>query len=282
MHTESLLDIPAPRLIASDIDGTFLDRNHRVPPRNRDAVVRAVAAGAHFALSTGRPYRWIAPVVEQLPLRPLCVTSNGAVIYDAHRDQVVRSTELSAPVLAQVVAAAHEAMASHGGIAIGVERAGTSSLDPVEELYVVDPLYSENAMFDGFGVAPTAEVVAQPAVKLLLRNTQLSAPQLYDLISPHIDPQLAHVTYSMDAGILEVAAPGVTKAAGVEWLARHYGVEQHRTIAFGDMPNDVEMLQWAGLGVAMDNAAPQVKEAADYVAPPNHAAGVAAVLERWF
>ena len=72
----------APKFIASDIDGTFLNPDHRVVPRNRDVVTRAVEDGAKFALATGRPHRWIQPVLEQIPLRPLCVTSNGAVVYD--------------------------------------------------------------------------------------------------------------------------------------------------------------------------------------------------------
>ena len=86
----------------------------------------------------------------------------------------------------------------------------------------------------------------------------------------------------MDEGILEIAAPGITKATGLTWLADHYGVAQDETIAFGDMPNDIEMLRWAGRGVAMGNAADTVKEAADEVTTPNHQAGVATVLERWF
>ncbi len=272
----------APRLIASDIDGTFLDQNHRVSRRTREVVVRAVQAGAHFALATGRPYRWIAPVLEQLPLRPLCVTSNGAVIYDSAADAVVAAQEIQPAGLAEVVDAAQSVMGRHGGVAVGAERAGRTSQDRVEDLYVVDPMYSDNAVFDGFGVDTLEGVIGEPCVKLLLRNVHLSAPQMYELIAPHIDPDVAHVSYSMNEGILEVSAPDVTKAHGVEWLARHHGVTAAETVAFGDMPNDIEMLQWAGLGVAMGNAAPGVIAAADEVTSPNHQAGVARVLERWF
>lgn len=274
--------MPAPRLIASDIDGTFLDPAHRVTKRTRDAVVRAVEAGAHFALSTGRPYRWINPVLQQLPIRPVCVTSNGAVIYDSAADQVLLAHELAPEVLAEVVETAQSIMARHGGLAIGMERAGASAQDPVEGLYVVDPVYAASADFDGFGVEEIEDLVSVPSVKLMLRNLHMSAPEMYALLSPHIDPELAHVTYSMNEGLLEVAAPGVTKALGVQWLARHHGVEQADVIAFGDMPNDIEMLQWAGTGVAMGNAADSVKAVADHVTAPNHQAGVAVVLEQWF
>ena len=269
----------APRLIASDIDGTLLDRNHRVPRRNRDAVARAVQQGAYFALSTGRPFRWIAPVLEQLPVRPVCVTSNGAVLYDSAEDRVMSAHELSPAALAEVVDVAQTVL---GTVGFGAERAGGSLADAVEDLFVVERHYSENALFEGFGVVSMGELVGQPAVKFLIRNTDYSAPELYDLISPHIDPELAHVTYSINEGMLEVAAPKVTKRCGVEWLADHAGVDQAEVIAFGDMPNDIEMLQWAGCGVAMENAHPEVKAAADAVTVANHQAGVAKVLERWF
>src|SRR5690625_6376044 len=78
----------APKFIASDIDGTFLNPDHRVVPRNRDVVTRAVEDGAKFALATGRPYRWIQPILEQIPLRPLCVTSNGAVRSEEHTSEL--------------------------------------------------------------------------------------------------------------------------------------------------------------------------------------------------
>ncbi|KXU17246.1 HAD family hydrolase [Corynebacterium sp. HMSC08C04] len=272
----------APRLIASDIDGTLLDKNHRVTKRNREVIARAVASGAYFALSTGRPFRWIAPVLEQLPVRPVCVTSNGAVIYDSAEDKLLNVHALSPAAITEVIAVAQEVLDPLGGAGFGAERGGTSLADPVEELFVVEPRYSENALFDGFGVVSIDELAAEPAVKLLIRNTQFSAPELYDLIAPRVDPTVAHVTYSMTEGILEVAAPNVTKRKGVSWLAENFGIERSDIIAFGDMPNDIEMLSWVGRGVAMGNAHPAVKEAADEVTMANHQSGVAKVLEQWF
>ena len=122
----------APRLIISDIDGTLLDRNHRVPRRNREAVARAVAAGSEFALATGRPFRWIMPVLDQLTVRPVCVTSNGAVIYDSAEDRVLSAHELSPEALAEIVEVATKVLEPHGGVGFGAERTGGSVMDPVE------------------------------------------------------------------------------------------------------------------------------------------------------
>ncbi|NWO17762.1 MAG: HAD family hydrolase [Corynebacterium sp.] len=272
----------APKFIASDIDGTFLNPEHRVVSRNRDVVTRAVQSGAHFALATGRPHRWIQPILEQIPLRPLCVTSNGAVVYDSEQDRILRAVEMDAEAMGDIVTTVQEIMARHGDVSFAVERAGVSANDPLDTLYVVDEIYAEQAPFEGFGVAPVRGVVGQPAVKLIIRNPEMQSQELFDLINPHVDPEVAHVTFSIPDGMLEVAAPGITKEIGVEFLASHYGVPQKDVIAFGDMPNDIEMLQWAGVGVAMANADQAVKDAAYMVTVSNAEAGVAHVLERWF
>lgn len=272
----------APRLIASDIDGTFLDPNHRVSPRLREVVMRAVNSGTYFALATGRPHRWISQVLEQLPIRPLCVTSNGAVTYDTEQDCVIRAVELAPETMADIVATAREVMADHGGIAVAAERAGRTAHDPLESLYVVDQTYADNTEWGGYGLMPSDSVFEEPAVKLMLRSINFSSSELYDLIAPHVDPEAAHVTYSMPEGLLEIAAPGVTKATGVAELASRFRLDAADTVVFGDMPNDIEMIQWAGLGVAMGNAEDAVKDVADFVTAPNSEAGVAQVLERWF
>ena len=217
-------------------------------------------------------------MLDQLPVRPICVTSNGAVIFDSFQDRVVQSYELKPEVLHDVVTLAQGALGSSGGVSVGAERVGNTPQDPVNELFVVDPSYSDNAVFDGFGVLTLEDVVARPASKLLLRNPHLSSAEMFEAVGPLIDPDVAHITYSMDDGILEVASAGVTKAHGVQWLAQH----RAETIAFGDMPNDIEMLRWVGRGYAMANAAPAVKEAADEIALSNRESGVGRVLENWF
>lgn len=275
----------SPRLVVSDIDGTFLTSAERVTPRLLDAVLRAERAGCTLALATGRPCRWVYPVLEQLPIRPLCVTANGAVLYDSAEDRVLHSHVMQPDTMAAVVAAAREALEDSGkpgAISVAVERAGSSSLDPEDEIFFVTPEYEHAWTAPGFAVRDEEEVLAEPAVKLLLRNDALSAPELHEVVSTLVSPELAHVTYSMGFGLLEVAAPGVNKALGVAELARRAGVAQEETACFGDMLNDVEMIHWAGVGVAMGNASAEVKDAADLVTGTNNDDGVAAMLDQWF
>ena len=273
---------PAPKLVASDIDGTLLNSQERVLPRVRAAVIRAVESGTEVALATGRPHRWIFPVLEQLPIRPVCVTANGAVLYDSANDRILRSHALQPATMNQVLAIAQETFADVGGVSIGCERVGVSAFDPEEEMFVISPDYLHTWEAQGYSILHQDEVMSEPAVKMLLRNEFLTAPEMYALLAPHVDPQVAHLTFSMNEGLLEVAAPGVTKALGVSTLAELHEIDQADVIAFGDMPNDIEMLRWAGTGVAMGNARDSVKEAADLITATNEEAGVAQVLERWF
>ena len=221
-------------------------------------------------------------MLEQLPVQPLCVCANGAVIYDSGRDEVVAANTLKPETLRYVVKHAREATRSIGGIGIAAERAGTSANDAIDELFVVAPSYDHAWESDEHGELAEEAVLSEPATKLLLRNSDVNSAQLYELVAPVIDTSLAHVTYSMPDGLLEVSAPGVTKRAGLEYVSELVGATAKDVVCFGDMPNDIEMLSWAGTGVAMGNAADNVKEIADEITATNDDDGVARVLERWF
>lgn len=268
-----------PRLIACDVDGTLVNSSDRVSPRTREVLVRLVDSGAEVALATGRPHRWIYPILEQLPVMPVCVTANGAVLYDAASDTVLRKRELMPEVMSEVVAIAREVL---GGVAVACERAGESAFDPERELFVLSPGYLHTWDAQDYAIQSEETVIGRPAAKLLLRNERMSAPQMWHALHPHIDASLAHLTYSMNEGLIEVAAPGVDKALGVGVLSEMHGIAQERCIAFGDMANDIEMLRWCGYGVAMGNARPEVKDAADFVTATNDEDGLARVLEWWY
>lgn len=271
-----------PLLIASDVDGTLIDDHERIPKTVRDAIARATRAGCVFALATGRPPRWIQPILEQLRVRPLCVCANGAIIYDSATDTVVRALELAPPALREVAATARRALAAHEGAGFAVERAGTSAFQPENELFLVSPDYIPAWFSAEFGMVSETDLFAKPAIKLLIRNDRLSSAEIFDLVAPHVPSELAHLTFSVPDGLVEVAAPGVTKAVGVQFLAEQIGARPAEVVCFGDMPNDIEMLSWAGVGVAMSNAMPEVQAAADVVCGSNVDGGIAEVIGRWF
>jgi hydroxymethylpyrimidine pyrophosphatase-like HAD family hydrolase len=166
------------------------------------------------------------------------------------------------------------------GLRVAAERAGTAALG-------IPPFQAEHGYRNPWGdepghtEVPRAEVLGHPAVKLLVRHDTLTSTELAEAAADVLD-HAVDVTFSTDSGLIEISARGVTKASGLAEVCRRLDLEAADVVAFGDMPNDVAMLRWAGHGVAMANAHPSALEAADEVTAPNSEDGVAQVLERWF
>jgi Cof subfamily protein (haloacid dehalogenase superfamily) len=268
--------VQPPQLVATDVDGTLLDPDERVSPRAAAVVDRLVAAGVGFVLVTGRPPRWIPPVVTQLGVASLAVCANGAVLYDAAEDRVLWARTLAPDVLTLLAAAATETLP---GCGLAVERVGVDAARSGP--FVAEPGYL-HAWDDGDDVTEhRPELLDRPAVKLLVREPRLSSDALVAALTPVVG-DAADLTFSHPRGLVEISPPGITKATGLAEVAQLHGVSAADVVAFGDMPNDLEMLRWAGHGVAMGNAHPAVLEVADEITASNAEDGFALVLERWF
>lgn len=265
-----------PRLVASDVDGTLLDPLSRLTERTGRVLDRVAASGTPFVLVSGRPQRWITPVAELAGLDGYAVCANGAVVYDLRTGRVVSARHLD-PVLLNDVTHALETVLP--GIQVATERSSVAELDVpefVREHAYVNPWGDEET-----NAATRAEVLGRPAIKLLVRHAQLTSDEMTTAALGVLDGEV-DVTFSTNRGLIEIAATGVTKASGLAEVCRHLDIAASEVVAFGDMPNDVEMLRWAGHGVAMANAHPAALDAADEITGPNSEDGVAQVLERWF
>ncbi len=267
-----------PRLVASDVDGTLLDEHEKVTERTRRAVLAMVGEGTPFVLATGRPPRWISPVVEQLGYAPMCVCANGAVIYDSGTDRILDARTLSAETLHWLADLVYTALP---GCGLAAERVGESAHDAATPQFVSSPGYEHAWLNPDNTEVSQSEVLDIPAVKLLIRLAGASSGEMAATLAPLIGDR-ADLTYSTDNGLIELSAPGVTKASGLRVVADRLNVDAADIATFGDMPNDVPMLEMAGLGVAMGNAHPAALAAADEVTTTNADAGVARVLERWW
>jgi Cof subfamily protein (haloacid dehalogenase superfamily) len=267
-----------PALIATDVDGTLLDDDERITARTRAAVHAAVDSGAHFVLATGRPPRWVAPVVDALGLAPMAVCANGAVIYDPSTDRILSARTLSPELLAELAEVATRIIPGAG---LAVERVGRSAHDAATPQFVSSPGYEHAWLNPDNTEVSVEDLLSAPAVKLLIRKAGARSADMAAALAKHIGLE-GDLTYSTNNGLIEVVPLGVSKATGVEEVARPLGITAEDVVAFGDMPNDVPMLRWAGLGVAMGNADPEAIEAADEVTAPNTDDGLARVLERWW
>ncbi|UGT72073.1 HAD family hydrolase [Nocardia gipuzkoensis] len=272
------LHLPKPKMVATDVDGTLIDHDERVTARTKAAVGALIADGVPFVLATGRPPRWIAPVVQGLGYAPLCVCGNGAVIYDSAADRVLASMTLDVPTLSWLADVAERALP---GCGLAAERVGESAHDAVTPQFVSSPQYEHAWLNPDDTSVAREEVIDAPAIKMLIRLPGARSSDMRTVLAPLIGER-ADITYSTEHGLIELSAPGITKAAGLSVVAQRLGVDEATIVAFGDMPNDVPMLTMAGHGVAMRNAHPEALAAADEIAESNSDDGVARVLERWW
>ena len=251
------------------MDGTLLRRDGSVSDRTRRALVGVQDGGATVVLVTARAPDTLRPLALAAGISTLALCCNGAVAYDVERDAVLRAITMDVDTVRNLIVALRAALP---GVAFGLRR----RLE-----YMCEPAYRQLGGVLGDVTLGDALTLARvPAVKLVVRHPSLGA-----------DALLAHVqglglggfeaTHS-GAPFVEISAPGVSKGFGLATLCADLGLAASDVVAFGDAPNDIPMLRWAGHGVAMANAHPSVLAVADEVAPSNHHDGVAATLERLF
>lgn len=256
------------RVVASDLDGTLVHSDGSISERTRWSLHAAEAAGALVIFVTGRPPRWMKPVVEATGASGLAICANGALVYDLGSGEIVREHALQAESASRLVTALREALP-------GVQFAVESGLS-----FAHEPAYEPSWPMPNRRVAEVEELIADPVSKLLVKHPDKPAEEIHEQVV-EIAGEEAVVTYSGDV-LLEVSGAGVSKASTLEALCREQGYPAECVLAFGDMPNDVPMLKWAGHGVAVGNAHEQVLAVADEVTASNDDDGVAKVLERLF
>jgi hypothetical protein len=257
-------------LVATDLDGTVVRPDGTISARTRAAFEACLAGGVHVVYVTGRPPRWMAEVVAQTGHGGTAICGNGAVVYDLDDERVVQARTLAPDAVLACVQRLRSVMP---GTAFALETLAG---------FVREPAYV--ARYDS-GVeertGPLEQLLEDDpgVVKLLCRDESSAGDRMLALARPALDG-LASVTHSNPRDCLvEVSAAGVSKASTLAELAAARGVAQADVVAFGDMPNDVEMLAWAGRGYAMTGGHPAAVAAAGRTAPPCLDDGVAQILE---
>ncbi|MFP5334909.1 MAG: HAD-IIB family hydrolase [Actinomycetes bacterium] len=259
------------RLVATDLDGTIVRRDQTIADRTVAALRACVDAGVDVVFVTGRPPRWMRQVADATGHSGTAVCANGALVWDLAAERTVRAKEIAADVVLEV---ADRLGAALPGVAFAVE-----SLRGFRHTPAYVPRW--DARRDHVvGELPDLLADAPGVVKLLARLEGGSSDAMLAVARVALDG-LARPTHSNAAdGLLEVSALGVSKAATLAELAADRGIAASEVVAFGDMPNDLEMLAWAGVGYAMAGGHPDAVAAADDVAPPCEDDGVAQVLEQ--
>ncbi len=267
-----------PRLVALDIDGTLFANvpstgvvEETMRPAVVEAVHRAYDAGAHVVLATGRSTSGITPVWDMIGLPPdgsqvLSVASNGSVTF-SYPPLEVRSTETfdASEIVAMLMQHVPNA-------AVAVEEVGVG--------YRINRPFPEGEITGTMTLQTVEELVAQPVTRVIIRDPHSSEEEFVELAEKL---GLHGTNYFIGwTAWLDIAPEGVSKASALEHVAAELGVARADVLAIGDGRNDVEMLRWAGRGVAMGQAPLEVQEAADDVTETVDNDGVAVELSRWF
>lgn len=259
-----------PALIATDLDGTFLGADGRASERNVAAVMRAHELGIPIVVATGRPARWLDVLEPIRDAHPYVLASNGAAIYDLAAGEVV---ERFCVPKEETLELAREMRKLFPEVVFGLELGMGWAREPGY------PLRGDFVESDSIG--PLEQIVAEnDFVKLLVISRERSSDELGERLAPICQGRLT-ATWSLGGplGLLEVSAPGVSKATGLSRLADELGVDLADAVAFGDMPNDLDMLNAVGHPFAMADAHPLLVTAGFPVAGSHADSGVGRAIE---
>ena len=258
-----------PRLVATDLDGTLLRPDGTVSDRTRRAVLGLAAQGIEFVIVTARPPRWLHDLADVVGPHGAAVCANGAFVYEVAARTVRDVHGIPDELVTDLVEELRQAVA---GVRFGVERASGALLEPGY------PGTDLDRRSEAIQVGPIADRGPEAVGKLLAVAPHWDEAEFLARVASVVGTR-AHLAYSGARGLAEITGPGVTKAAGLARWSTALGIEPADVWAFGDMPNDLPMLRWAGRGYAVANAHPDVIAAATHGCPANSQDGVAVALE---
>ena len=264
------------KLIACDVDGTLLDSNGRLRDRTKEALLTASEAGATITLATGRDWLAVEYLVKELPSVSFAACVNGAEVRTAKGEKLY-SHELGKDLAVQII---RRIRTSITGVSMGASINGRL----VGEQSISDALPPTPDGIESFAekIVPDLLMEVNQSVQDLViyhQDFHDRLEDLYVLVRSAIDMNDAIVAYS-GLPMIEILPRGAGKGSALSWLANHLEISQHQVVAFGDNVNDISMLRWAGIGVAMGNASIELLKYADQRTLTNDQDGVAVWIEK--
>lgn len=264
------------QLIAIDMDGTLLRADHRVSPAVIAAIQAARRQGIRIVLTTGRPYSGVREYLALLDMQQMedyCITYNGALLQRAATGDALMQASLNYSDYRQI-----EALSAELGCHFHV-------LDQ-HSLYTANRTISRHTVYESYLThIPLIYCEAQrmPAQIQLLKMMLIDEPDIIDQVQARL-PAPLYQQFSVirsSAYFIEFMHPAVSKGNTVRQLAEQLAIAPAQIMAIGDQQNDISMLRYAGVSVAMGNASDDIKALADHVTLSNNADGVAYAIEQW-
>lgn len=258
------------RLVALDADGTLFGEDLTVHPAVREAIHQAQGRGVIVTVATGRAFVGARAVARQIDARVPLIGFQGAIIQHAETEEIIYRATFSRDLVPQVMA-----WARPKGLHV--------TLYADDTIYLEEERYEDRFYDRWFGlprrlVADVSGALPGDPTKFLI----IGEPDTLDAIEPDLNARFTgHFDIIRSHNLfLEGVPTGVSKGNALARLAAHFDVPRAQVMAVGDAENDISMIEWAGLGVAMGQASPRVRQVADWVAPTVEEDGVVEVFRR--
>jgi hypothetical protein len=261
------------RLAAFDLDGTLVDTDLVLTPRLKQAAELAHQRGVVITIATGRDAKLTTRFARELGLAAPVICAQGGLIYDFQKDLVLHDVRLPPDIIPKAVNAA-----AHYGWNLHFEMAGHSYLPAVANH---PPILYELLRFSQWSRLDDLQndLPELPHKFLITLNQPDDRQRVMAELCEVFDGQLGIVP--SHPYLIEGVPQGITKGSGLSWLAEYLRIPQNEVMAVGDNDNDVPMIEWAELGVAVGNASPAAKAIADWIAPPVSEEGAAVTIEKF-
>jgi 5-amino-6-(5-phospho-D-ribitylamino)uracil phosphatase len=259
-------------MVAVDLDGTLLDSSKRVSEQTVQALRCLPGAGVQVLIASARPPRSVRHIYRQLQLSNWQVNYNGALIWDEPNSRVIYHRPIAAEIAREIVEAARDLFPE---VLVHAEVLDKWYPDRIDASHTTET----GKLFKPDAVVPIDQCCREPVTKLMLLGAETMLQRLEPMLLERFGDRVTIV--HADEDLLQIMDKRVSKALAVKKVASHFGIMPQQIMAIGDAPNDVGMLQMAGVAVAMDNAHTIVKKIAHWVAPSNNNHGVHAALRRF-
>ncbi|MDR1496464.1 MAG: HAD family hydrolase [Clostridiales Family XIII bacterium] len=270
------------RLVATDLDATLLDHNHKIPEDNRVALERCAAKGVEVVVATGRALSTVPREARSLSGVRYLVCANGANIYDNATEELLYAKYLSREAVESVWDLIENAAIMKEIFWKGEPYTSRSAYDDLERFGVPD-WFRDYVLSTRIPVDDLDAFTREHIEQIENINFNYANYHIRDFIVNRLrvdDGRLYTLTASLPFNI-EIGGMGVDKAGAIARIAEWLGVPREQCLCFGDNSNDVSMIKWAGIGVAVSDGVPDAIAAADYVTEPSEESGVARALEHF-
>jgi Cof subfamily protein (haloacid dehalogenase superfamily) len=259
------------KLIAADLDGTLMGEDFIISPKVKDAARRAMEKGVRFTIATGRAFGSVLPFAEELGINSPLICYQGGLIKDHLSGQVIYEQSVPLPLARQLIRFARQR-----GVHLNVYLDGRAY---VERMTPEARYYTRIARAVVYPVGDMLAFLDRAPMKFIIILSDDATWPLIAELGALFAGQMRFVrSYPR---FVEGIPLGVSKGHALARLADHLGLPLEETIGIGDNDNDLELVERAGLGVAMGNASPALKAAADYIAPHVDEEGVVEVIEKF-